>query len=50
MHTGFEFSFPESQQDHFTVSLDKALALVKLDRAESQIVETDREMTASRWR
>ncbi|HWB57940.1 MAG TPA: hypothetical protein VG733_00545 [Chthoniobacteraceae bacterium] len=30
-HTGFEFSFPESQQDHFTVVLDKALSLVKLD-------------------
>ena len=31
VHAGFEFSFPESQQDHFTVSLDKALALVNLD-------------------
>ena len=30
-HTQFDFAFPESQQDHFTVSFDKALSLVKLD-------------------
>ena len=31
LHAEFDFSFPEAQQDHFTVLLDKALALVKLD-------------------
>jgi len=31
LHAQFDFSFPESQQDHFTVPLDKALSLVKLD-------------------
>ncbi len=30
-HSAFVFSFPEAQQDHFTVTLDKALSLVKLD-------------------
>jgi autotransporter-associated beta strand protein len=31
VHANFDFSFPESQQDRFAVSLDKSLALVKLD-------------------
>lgn len=30
-HSEFEFSFPESRQDHFVVRLDPGLALVKLD-------------------
>lgn len=47
VHTQFEFSFPESQQDHFTVSLDKTLALVKLDapnlKSWKVTVENDRQ-------
>lgn len=31
VHALFNFSFPEAQQDHFTVYLDKALSLVNLD-------------------
>ncbi|MEI8341287.1 MAG: hypothetical protein WCH43_07090, partial [Verrucomicrobiota bacterium] len=31
VHAKFDFSFPESQQDHFTISLDPSLALVNLE-------------------